>query len=253
LSSASCWSSGCLIGGANATGDVVWSYTAGADSVTATSAPAGATGISVLNCFATSSCVAVDTSPFSGGSRWSETLDGGATWSTPVNLSWSQNVTMTSLTCTSATKCLLAGTLPQNNSSRVILEATSDGGSTWQAVSTKKAWHEMTSLSCHQSNCNALIDDVSTLLVARSTNFGTTWHLLSVVSSEQPSALSCVSVKHCVVAGSSTSGAAWLASISDDVYTSYRLRYAPNALVDVSCGTKRCVSIASGTVLISTI
>lgn len=253
LSSASCWNNGCLIGGSNASGDVVWSYAANATAVSATSAPTAATGISVLNCFGADSCAAVDTSPFSGGSRWSETLNGGATWSTPINLAWSQNVTMTSLACTSATNCLLAGTLSQNGSTNTVLETTSDGGTTWQALTTKKSWHELASLSCHQSNCDALIDVGSTLVVAHSKNFGSSWHLLAGVSGEQPSALACISATKCVVVGSNTSGEAWIASVSNNAFTSYRLRYVPSALVDVSCGTKRCASVASGTVVVSTI
>jgi hypothetical protein len=160
---------------------------------------------------------------------------------------------MTSLSCASATNCLLAGTLSQNGSTNAIVQITSDGGTTWQQLTTKKSWHELTSLSCRQSNCEALIDDGSTLVVARSKNFGSSWHLLPGVSGEQPSALACISAKKCVVVGSSPSGDAWFASVATDTFTSYRLRYVPSPLVDVSCGTKRCASVASGTVVLSTI
>jgi hypothetical protein len=243
VSSISCWSSGCLIGGSQSAGDLLWLYDAATASVNATRAPTGGLSISSISCFGVLSCALVDTKGITSGSRLSFTDDGGATWTPPVPIAWSESSAPEALSCTDGFDCLAVA----SPGGQLSVESTNDAGATWTALATPASWNALTSLRCVALRCVALATTSTQSLVVRTRDFATTW--TETPLSARASSLACAALTRCVAVGQNADKAAWLATLRNSHASTHSLQYVPTPLVDVSCGTKVCAAVSVSTVL----
>ncbi len=245
LTSSSCVSTTCLIGGVQPSGNLVWTFNASSQSVSVSAAPRGGIGIRALDCFTPEDCVAIVTSAANSFSRISFTSNLATTWSKEQVLPWSSNDTVDDVVCTDASDCIISAT---NGEHRLVLEVTHDAGSTWIRRDTPRAWTSLTSLTCARLRCVGIATTASSSLVARTGTFARRWRWTRVDAS--PSALACTSIDTCVVVGTSAANHPWLAVLDTLSLRVARLQYVPSPLVDVSCGTRICASIGVSTVLV---
>jgi hypothetical protein len=243
MNAASCWSSDCLLGGAQSTGDLLWDYRAADHTVSVAVTPTGGVGISALDCYGPLTCALIDTSA-NGQYRFSETIDGGTTWTSSLPLDWTSGDSVTSLACNASANCLVGATTP---SGQVQLAVTHDAGATWVARSTSSAWTGIASLTCRARACVALAATSRGSRIIRSTNLGLNWNGVQV--SANASALACTTWSRCVAVGQSAAGTPWLARVTRVAVTIRSLQYVPSPLLDVACGTKVCAAIGVTTLL----
>jgi hypothetical protein len=244
ISSASCWSSQCLVGGAQLSGDTLWLVSPSTNSVAAVTTPRAGKGVSALSCFASSSCAVVDTTGITGSDRLSFSSDAGTTWTTPETMSWTTGESVTSLSCADALNCLVAAT---NSSRQALLEVTHDGGVTWAVRTVPTTWISVNSLTCVALRCVGLVTTATQSQVVRTSTFARVW--TSITLSEQANALACARLTRCVLVGQTTLQAPWLATLQGKHVTSIALKYVPSPFLDVACGVKTCSAIAASTVL----
>ncbi len=244
MAAASCWNNGCLFGGADSAGDVIW-HTSSPRSITVSGEPTGGRGVSTISCFIPHGCAVVDTDP-SGFSRLIFTSDGGATWTTPLRLPWSQNASALSMHCDNTLDCLIVGTLRGTSSSTAVTLQTRDGGRTFASDSFAH-WAQLSNLSCFNTNCVALgsLSDGTGQIVV-STTRGVTWSAARLGPSRSIGAVSCQSASRCVAVGA---GSARLWVSKGSTWNVRALRYVPDAFTSVSCSTRDCVAISSQTVV----
>ncbi len=243
ITTSSCASDQCLIGGSQLTGDLLWRFDASTATVSALAAPPQGQGVVALSCFAASSCAMVDSSNTTGHARLSVTEDGGATWTSPVALVWASHDTISALTCTSVAHCLAVGNAP-GHPARV--EATTDAGATWNPLSTSASWSSLTSLTCRAQLCAAIATTDQGSALVRSVDAGATW--TTTVLPETATAVSCASARRCVLAGAAARGG-WLARVNGRRVTSVALRYVPSTLTDLSCGAGVCSAVGPSTLV----
>jgi len=244
VTTAACWSNGCLIGGTQPSGTLLWRFSGLTRSVRVSPSPHAGQGVTALSCFAIASCAAVDTTGVAGHSRLSFTRDGGATWTTPLPMAWSEGATATALSCSDTQRCLVATTRP---GASAIVEATTDGGATWSPRTTSAAWRSFDSLTCVARHCVALVATANGPVVARTTTFAESWG--PVVGTPTANALACRALAHCVLVGQTARQSSWLATLHAGTITPVALQYAPSPLSGVACGTRVCAAIAISTVL----
>ncbi|MBW4078734.1 MAG: hypothetical protein HIU84_09560, partial [Acidobacteria bacterium] len=252
ITSVSCWATGCLIGGIQPSGTLLWSYNASSQSVSVQNAPLGGEGVRALDCFATDSCAAlVNVASTNGSANTSASLtaisftsDGGVTWSTPSPLPWTLAETVKSASCTDTLTCMVSAV---SGAGTLDVEVTHDAGVTWLARTTPSSWANLVSLHCVSLKCVGIANAATTSVVVRTSTFGRLWRVSALPV--KANALACTSLSTCVVVGESASGRAWLATLSNSTYVVHPLRYVPSPLVDVACGTKTCAAIGVSTVL----
>jgi len=248
LTSASCWRSGCLIGGTSATGDLFWRYQAAPPSLSAIAGPALGASVSAVSCYAASQCAVVDSTGPVGDSRLVVTTDGGSTWSTPEDLAWSPSYVVTGLACVNTLDCLITATHVDTNlayTNPVIIEVTRSGGITWQSIPVPSGATALTSLSCNPHHCDALVSTSAGDEWARSRALGRGWSVRRLSGS--PTAMACTPSGRCVLVGSTHLGP-WLASTRATSLAVDELRYAPSPFTAVACGASRCSLSAPSTV-----
>lgn len=241
--SSSCWRTDCLFGGAQSSGDLLWDYSASSHSVSSVTPPSGGVGVSAISCYDTLSCVLID-DHFSGQPRFFETIDGGATWTTPIPVPWAAGSTVSTLACTSATDCLAVST---STTGPVRVEVTLDAGVTWTARTIAASWTAVSSLQCHARNCDALVTTSDGSRLVRSNSFGRQWSATTLPVSA--SAAACTLSTRCVVIGQDTSQKPWLGQVASGTVAARSLQYVPSSLLDVACGTKICAAIGATTLL----
>jgi hypothetical protein len=235
-----CTGTTCLIGGSSPGHDLLWQFSATTDSIVALTPPTGGTGIDALTCSGLN-CALVDQGATPNAPRFSYSADGGATWSTPVPMSWAANLAITALSCGAVFDCLASAETSVHQPS---LYETQDDGATWTSRAVDRAWSEISSLHCTLRSCLALASSGSPTEIIKTNNFGRTWKSLSV--SQQANALACSA--DCIVVGHTTSNA-WLATLRGATLTTTPLRYVPTPLIAVACGSKVCAAIGVTTVV----
>jgi hypothetical protein len=240
ISSAACWSQGCLLAGSQATGDLVWRFHGAARAMTPAAAPRDAVGISALDCTRAGVCVALDQTASGAAARLLVTSDAAQSWSPAVTLAWTTGLSVTALACSSADDCLVAAT----DGTRATLERTRDGGVTWSRAVLPRGWRALSALWCDAARCAGLATEGSHVLVAW--HQGGRWRALATPG--VPRALACTRSARCVVAGSRGSSP-WVATVVDATMTSARLRYVPSVPVAASCARRTCAVVAPDTVL----
>jgi hypothetical protein len=244
ITSASCWSDGCLVGGAQSSLDSIWNYLQRGESLDVATAPHAGRGVSAIDCFASASCAVVDSTGIVGSSRLAFTSNAASTWSVPTPITWTLGDAVTALSCTDALDCLVAATTSTN---QAVLEATHDGGTTWIPRTVPSTWRTLTSLTCEKLNCVALATTSTSSLIARTSTFGRVWRSASLAN--VANSLACVRLSRCVVAGATSSQEPWLATLKGLRATTLALKYVPSPLIDAACSVKVCAAVAPSTVL----
>jgi hypothetical protein len=244
VTTSACWDSACLIGGTQPTGDLLWAYDATTRTVTTLATPHAGQGVSALSCFASESCAVIDSLGVAEGARISFTIDGGASWTTPLSMSWSIGDPVTAVSCADALNCLVAATAAGG---RALVEVTLDGGVTWTVRPTSPTWNSLSSLSCTGLRCVGLASTSSGAVVERTQTFARTWS--SVALNQRANALACTSYTKCVVVGQTKSNNPWFATLRHRALHVEPLKYVPTPLTSAACGAKVCVAIGVSTVL----
>lgn len=252
ITSTSCWKTGCLIGGIQPSGSLVWAYNASSQSVTVQDVPPTSQGVRALDCFVAGACAALvnttstasSTGTTNNLSAISFTSDGGVTWSAPTPLPWTLGETVKSVSCTDALNCMVSA---ESGAGTLDLEVTHDAGLNWIARPTPPSWVSLSSLHCVKLTCVAIANTTTSSFIVRSTTFARLWHATAL--GVKASALACTSIGHCVIVGENATGQPWLATLTNSSVVASRLQYVPSALVDVACGTTTCVAIGVSTLL----
>lgn len=241
LTGAACTLNACVLVGASTAGDLVWSFDAQYPSLRAVTAPSGGLAVRAISCDANSgNCALVDDGPHAVP-RLSLSFDGGASWGSPEALTWATGDEVTSLACPSANLCLVAAT----SSSGAVVERSSDGGQSWQALTTPAGWRSLTLSWCRARACVALVDTATGQRLARTTTAGRTWRSTALAGPLR--ALACVSASHCV--GVTATSSAGLVRVVGARESTVPLKYVPTALMNVACGNTRCVAIGATTLV----
>ena len=244
ITSASCWTTGCLIVGAQPSGDLVWRYDSSTRSVSTPPAPRSSLGVSVVSCYAELSCAVVDTGS-AGTPQLLLTGDGGSTWTTPLTMTWAGGDSVTGLACRDEFACVASAT---SSTGLLNFESTSDGGVTWATVVESSTWTSLRSLTCWGPRCAALATTQRATRFVRTKNFGRTWSSLSLP--ESANTLACTTFAKCVVAGQTGSQAPWIARVHRGVLSAVSLRYVPTPVIDAACGTRVCAAIGPTTLMV---
>ena len=240
-----CWHSGCLFGGSNTSGDVLWRTTSNSAMV-ATAAPSAGRGVSALSCFAGAHCAAVD-SDRNGQTRVSFTDNHGESWTSPTPITWNANATALSVACTSDANCVVAGTTRVNGGSAAIWSVTNDAGATW-TTSRNASWIQLIDLTCNATQCVALASQPNGLgVIMHSRNGGVRWTRDATQPGKSPGTLACSRALHCLSASATSPS---IALESAGKWTARRLKYVPDPFIAAGCGTTYCVAVGSQTTLI---
>ncbi len=248
ITSASCWKTGCLVGGIQPSGSLVWGYNASSQSMSALNVPSTSQGVRALDCFADASCAAVvnvaSANVSANVSAIVFTGDGGATWSQAAPIPWTLAETVKSVSCADGLDCMVSAI---SGAGTLDVEVTHDAGLTWIPRITPTSWQTLTSLHCSHLKCVGLASTDHTSLVARTTTFGRLWSATTLPV--RANALACATITTCVIGGQTTSNGPWLATLTGTTYVVNALRYVPSPVLDVACGTKVCVGLGVSTVL----
>ena len=237
----SCAATTCLVGGAQPAGTFLWRFDATSHTLSPLTAPPGAQDVRALSCASDSTCALVDSTSAVGPARLAFTSDAGATWTAPVAVPWTQNATVTALSC-AATNCLVAASAATS----VLLESTVDAGATWTALAVPSTWRSLSDLTCWSTHCAALAVGGGASLV-RSRDFGATWTTLALDASTR--AVACSDLTHCIVAGQTPSGQGSLARVLKRRERALALAYVPEPLIGAACAKHTCVAIGASTLV----
>ncbi len=238
-----CAGAWCLVGGGEPGGDLLWSFSAATHRVRALSPPRGGASVEAIGCTA-SACALVDAGARRAGPRWSTSVDGGTTWSTPTPLPLAASDVVTSIACASASRCLLAA---RDAGRQVLVKGTADGGATWAPVSVPGRWVSLSSLTCSATTCRGLARTRSGDRLVRVRVGGTRWR--SAVLAGPGTALACAAAGTCVVVGGAGARPFLEALAPGTTAVEPRLRYVPGPLLAVACGSRRCAAIGDTTLL----
>lgn len=244
ITAKSCWTTGCLVGGVEATGALVWDYNASSQSVSVLKAPAGGQGVRALSCYADAACAMVVDRGVNKASLLSFTTDGGVTWSPGTAMDWTSGETVTTLACTDPLACMAAAI---SSSNTLDVEVTHDAGLTWTPRTTPSSWSSLSSLMCVKLQCVGLSTSPQSSFIVRTKTFGRRWETLRLPA--RANALACSTLRHCALGGERTSGDPWLATLDGMTLDVASLQYVPSPIADVACATSVCAAIGVTTVL----
>jgi hypothetical protein len=236
LTAASCWASGCLLGGSDAAGSLLEIVNPKKRVASIESATLPGSGVAALSCPASGRCLALVTT--STATAVFESTTSGATWqqlsTLPVALS-----SATALSCPTRRLCVAVGTGPTGAEAA----RSTDGGRVWSLAARPKGLETFSSVSCGPSWCMATArqrNGTSELLQSR--NRGKSWgHYATTI--KRPVAVACVTAARCVVVGGTVSGA--IESVTrPGVERALTVEYVPDPMVSVACASAtRCAGI----------
>jgi hypothetical protein len=236
LSAAACWSSGCLLGGADAGGSLLLLVNPAHKVASQTSSRPPGSGIAALSCTGPGRCLALVT----GASSTSvfETTNSGGSWTMRGLLP--PSLVATSLTCANPSDCVAAGAGPNG----AAAARSVDGGARWSVASAPHGFSTFTSVSCASSLfcLGTAREPTGASEVVESTDGGQTWPV-SAVGPDSPATSTCVLVPTCVVGGGSGSGAI-TTGIRTTTAQQLTLAYVPDPVISVACATPvKCAAI----------
>lgn len=237
LTAASCWGSGCLLGGSDATGSLLEIVNPKKRVASIESATLPGLGVAALSCPAAGRCLAlvttsVDTAVF-------KSTTSGSTWQLLTTLPAALS-TATSLSCATPRACVAVGTGPTGAEAA----RTSDGGQKWSLAARPKGLQVFSAASCGPSWCMAtarLRNGRTELLQSR--NRGASWARY-VTSIERPGAVTCATATTCVAAGGGPGGGAIASYVRPDHQRVLTVEYVPDPLIAIACASAtRCAGI----------
>ncbi len=244
ITSASCSSTQCLIGGVGPSGNLMWRYDATSQSIATAAAPKGGVGIRTLDCFTASSCVAIVTSATGSTSLVSFTTNFGASWTKESPIAWTSGDNSDDIVCTNAVDCIVSAT---SSSNKLEVEISRDAMTSWTVRKVPRSWVAMNSLSCQGVRCVALVTSKTSTWVVRTNNFGRSWQ--STAIGAEVSSLACINPNECIAVGASRGNEPWFALLRGSSLSIANLQYVPTALVDAACAKNFCTAIGVSTVL----
>jgi hypothetical protein len=246
IQSSSCWNDGCLFGGTQASGGLVWRYDASTHTISEVTAPTGASGIAAISCYASMTCAVIETT--TSGPQFIVTDDGGVTWSTPDPFDFPPHGAVSALTCQADFECMASFL---SASKGIELFVSSNGGTLWsERPPTPDTWSVLTSLSCSGKKCVGLAKRFTGWQIVRTDNFGKSWSKVAPLVGAI-STFACTTLDRCVVAGMTNfqSSVPLLATVTSGVVRVVKLKYVPSPISDVACGSSICAAIGVTTVM----
>ena len=246
LVASSCWRTACVFVGSQPNGDLMWRYDQTTHTVTAIAAPLGGRGVEAIDCTSSVSCAFIDEGSNATPRFFIANLSSSTSFGAqPQAMTWAGPDRVTTLACGSQFVCTTAVI---NGANQAAFAVTEDGGATWFSPSTlPPTWTTLTSLTCKDRGCVALVKTANGSRVARTQNLGKQWKTVSVPKS--PTSMACATLNTCVVGGLGGNGQPLLALYDHHVVTVVRLQYVPTPVSDVACGHGVCVAIAVTTVI----
>ncbi len=158
--------------------------------------------------------------------------------------------------CPSATVCFAIGNSPLSVwSAGAIIAGSTDGGSTWHALSVPAAVGQLTALSCPTTTtCYAIgSDQTGNSLAIETTDSGSTWVTLTLPSGDTPFGISCPIVSTCFVPATVPGGYTVLhTGNSGGIWTAQTVPVATTGVGPIacssssSCATRRYTSAGVG-------
>ena len=247
VQASSCWSDGCLFVGSQSSGDLVWRYDATSQTISALTAPTGASGVAAVSCYGAMTCAVLDNAK--SGSRILFTNDGGTSWSVPLAVGVPSQDSASSLACTSASHCIASFL---NASNGIVVAASLNGDTPWETLTSRSTltWGALTSLTCAGHKCVGLAKLFTGWRIVRTNNFGTSWSKVASLHGSI-SSLACTSLQRCVVGGMTNfqSSIPLLATVASGSVKVAKLKYVPSPIADVACGSKICTAVGVTTVV----
>ena len=231
LTAMACSTTTCVVGGALAGQDLLWTAPTATATLTAQTIALG-TGVRDVSCDATT-CFALDATT-SGTFRLVNVSDLTATPASGLPV----GAVVTAFSCSSATQCWVAST----SRGTATVYATSNGAS-WAPIATP-SWTAVQSLAC-ASSCIALVQGSTSQFIARDTSTGWTTTRVPFTAN----ALSCVSARRCVVVGQHDNGEGAGIVWHPGQLRPLIIHYAPTPFTQVGCGTTTCVAVGATTIL----
>jgi hypothetical protein len=238
LTAASCWSSGCLVGGTAPGGGVLLLVNpTRMVSSTHVSHPPGL-GIAALDCTGAGKCLALVTTTTT--TAVFETTDSAATWHQLSTLPDPLAVG-TALSCSTAASCVTVGFGPGG----AAAATTADGGRHWALASRPGGFQVLTSVGCGRTlQCLATARvTAGGMQLLRSVNGGRSWITIAT-SVTSPGAVECSTDPTCLVGGGGSSGGEISSIVALKHERPRSLAYVPDPVVSVACATPtRCVAV----------
>ncbi|HEV3213470.1 MAG TPA: hypothetical protein VGZ03_08770 [Acidimicrobiales bacterium] len=239
LSTAACWTSGCLLGGAGPSGSVVVIVNPARKVASITSAHPPGSGIAALTCTAPARCLALvtattDTAVFA-------TTDSGASWTQRASLPAGLAVA-TAASCANPADCVAVGTGPGGSAAAA---RSVDGGVRWRLAITPRGLQTYTSVTCGSPRwCLATARRPNgTAILLASTDGGLVWSAMATTI-PSPAAVTCANVPTCVVAGGGAAGGEITVGVRTAHARPLTLVYVPDQIVAVGCATPvKCAAI----------
>lgn len=237
LTAASCWKSGCLLGGSDASGSLLEIVNPAKRVASVESATLPGSGVAALSCPAAGQCLALVTT--STDTAVFESTTSGSTWQELSTLPAALSVA-TALSCPTRRACVAVGTGPGGAEAA----RSSDGGRKWSLAARPRGLLTFSTASCGPSWCMSTARQRSGRFeLLQSRNRGASWTRYTT-SMERPVAVACVTAATCVVGGGGPGGGAIEADTRPDVDSALTVAYIPEPLVAVACASAtRCAGI----------
>jgi hypothetical protein len=239
LTAAGCWTSGCLIGGADPSGSLVVIVNPARKVASATASHPPGSGIAAIACTTPGRCLAfvtatTDTAVF-------ETTTSGAAWAQRSTLPAGLAVA-TAASCATPSDCVAVGTAAGGAAAAA---RSVDGAVRWRLSVVPRGLQTFTSVTCGSARwCLATARRPNgTAILLKSTDGGATWAEMATTL-QGPAAAACTNVPTCVVAGGGSGGGEIAVDVRTPHVRSLTLAYVPDPIVAAACATPvKCAAI----------
>lgn len=242
---ASCWTSGCLIGGSDPSGAVAVLVNP-ARRVSSIAPPVPGEAIEALDCPWPGSCIALVAT--GTGTLAATTTDSGSSWTTAGALPASLTAAA-SLACTSREVCVAVGA----GSNGAAAARTVDGGTRWHPVAVPAELPVLTAIACTPlASCVAVgrSRDGAIVLEGRAGGGAMTAEPAPVANAQ---AVACTPASTCVIGGGTTGDGELVVLSPAGVAKALTTSFVGLPILDVACASSaKCAAVtAASTVSIA--